>query len=112
MEDLKLAEFSYDVALTKHQGLEEESVAVKKKEDEHLNVLEDVRQQMDQLTNDKGDNRDTLTTLEATVHATKSRVEELEAVPVWSAEEMELFEEQERKLLDFQSSLGSSEWLM
>ncbi|KAL2896380.1 30S ribosomal protein S7 [Bienertia sinuspersici] len=53
-----------------------------------------------------------LTTLEATVHATKRRVEELEAVPVCSAEEMELFEEQERKLLEFQSSLDSSEWIV
>ncbi|KAL2929660.1 Enolase, partial [Bienertia sinuspersici] len=53
-----------------------------------------------------------LTTLEATVHATKRRVEELEAVPVCSAEEMELFQEQERKLLEFQSLLDSSEWVM
>ncbi|KAL2930495.1 Serine/threonine-protein phosphatase 7 long form-like protein [Bienertia sinuspersici] len=44
--------------------------------------------------------------------STKRRVEELEAVPVCSAEEMELFEEQERKLLEFQSSLDSSEWIV
>ncbi|KAL2938961.1 Zygote defective protein 12 [Bienertia sinuspersici] len=67
---------------------------------------------MDQVTNDLGDNENSLTTLEATVHATKRCVEELEAVFVCSTEEMELFEEQERKLLEFQSSLDSSEWIM
>ncbi|KAL2900619.1 Plectin [Bienertia sinuspersici] len=56
---------------------------------------------MDQVANYLGDNRDSLTTLKATMHATKRRVEELEAVPVCNAEEMELFEEQERKLLEF-----------
>ncbi|KAL2933242.1 putative ABC transporter ATP-binding protein y4gM [Bienertia sinuspersici] len=101
----------YDAVLTKHQGLEEESVALKKKEYELLKELEDVRQQMGQVTNDIGNYRGSLTTLEATVHATKRRVE-LEAVPMCSAEEMELFKEQERKLLEFQSSLDSFEWIM
>ncbi|KAL2904192.1 Myosin-6 [Bienertia sinuspersici] len=112
MEELKLAESSYDAALTKHQGLEEESVALKKKEDEPFKELEDVHQRMDQVTNDIGDNKNTWTTLETTVHATKRRMEELEAVPMCSVEEMELFEEQERKLLEFQSSLDNSEWIM
>ncbi|KAL2944025.1 Serine/threonine-protein phosphatase 7 long form-like protein, partial [Bienertia sinuspersici] len=52
----KLAESSYDAALTKHQGLEEESVTLKKKEDELLKELKDVRQGMNQMTNDIGDN--------------------------------------------------------
>ncbi|KAL2922257.1 hypothetical protein RDABS01_013748 [Bienertia sinuspersici] len=112
VEELKLAESSYDTALTKHKGLEEESVALKQKKDELLKELEDVRQRMDKVTSDLGDNRNSLTTLEATVHSTKRRVEELEAVLVCSAEEMELFEEQERKLLEFQSSLDSSEWIV
>ncbi|KAL2922485.1 Tropomyosin [Bienertia sinuspersici] len=112
VEELKLAESSYDTALTKHKGLEEESAALKRREDELLKELEDVRQRMDQVTSDLGDNKNSMTTLEATVHATKRRVEELEAVPVCSAEEMELFEEQERKLLEFQSSLDSSEWIV
>ncbi|KAL2940665.1 NEDD4-binding protein 1 [Bienertia sinuspersici] len=73
--------------------LEEESVALKKKEDELLK-------------------ENFLTTLKATVHATNRCVDELEAVPMCSIEEMELFEEQERKLLKFQSSLDSSEWIM
>ncbi|KAL2938385.1 hypothetical protein RDABS01_021834 [Bienertia sinuspersici] len=63
VEELKLAESSYDAALTKHQGLKEESIALKKKEDELLKELEDVRQRMDQVTNDIGDNRNSLTTL-------------------------------------------------
>ncbi|KAL2897523.1 Myosin-6 [Bienertia sinuspersici] len=112
VEELKLAKSSYDTTLTKHKGLEEESARPKKKEDELLKELEDVHQRMDEVTNDLGDNRNSLTTLEATVHATKRRVEELEAVPMCSAEEMELFEEQERKLLEFQSSLDSSEWIV
>ncbi|KAL2943450.1 Tropomyosin [Bienertia sinuspersici] len=112
VEELKLAESSYDTALAKHKGLEEESAALKRREDELLKELEDVRQRMDQVTSDLGDNKNSMTTLEATVHATKRRVEELEAVPVCSAEEMELFEEQERKLLEFQSSLDSSEWIV
>ncbi|KAL2894136.1 hypothetical protein RDABS01_010045 [Bienertia sinuspersici] len=112
VEELKLAESSYDTALTKHKGLEEESAALKRREDELLKELEDVRQRMDQVTSDLGDNKNSMTTLEATVHATKRRVEELEAVPVCSAKEMELFEEQERKLLEFQSSLDSSEWIV
>ncbi|KAL2924452.1 Dehydrogenase patE [Bienertia sinuspersici] len=82
VEELKLAESSYDAALTKHQELEEESVALKKKEDEILKELKDVRQRMNQVTNDLGDNGNPLTTLEATVHATKRRVEEFEAVPL------------------------------
>ncbi|KAL2905019.1 Zona pellucida sperm-binding protein 3 receptor [Bienertia sinuspersici] len=48
----------------------------------------------------------------SSVHATKRRVEELEAVPACCAEEMELFEEKERKLLEFQSSLDNSEWIV
>ncbi|KAL2895349.1 E3 ubiquitin-protein ligase TRIM71 [Bienertia sinuspersici] len=112
VETLKLVESSYDTTLTKHKGLEEESAALKRREDELLKELEDVRQRMDQVTNDLGDNRNSLTTLETTVNATKRRVEELEAVLVCSAEEMELFEEQERKLLEFQSSLDSSEWIV
>ncbi|KAL2944067.1 hypothetical protein RDABS01_032414, partial [Bienertia sinuspersici] len=112
VEELKLAESNYDTALTKHKGLEEESAALKRREDELLKELEDVRQRMDQVTSDLGDNRNSMTTLEATVHATKRRVEELEAVPVCSAEETELFEEQERKLLEFQSSLDSSDWIV
>ncbi|KAL2930466.1 hypothetical protein RDABS01_035876 [Bienertia sinuspersici] len=112
VEELKLAKSSYDTALTKHKELEEESVALKQKKDELLKELEDVRQRMDKVTSDLGDNRNSLTTLEATVHSTKRRVEELEAVPVCSAEEMELFEEQERKLLEFQSSLDSSGWIV
>ncbi|KAL2900577.1 E3 ubiquitin-protein ligase TRIM71 [Bienertia sinuspersici] len=91
--------------------LEEEGAALKKKEDELLKELEDVRQRIDQVANDLDDNRNSLTTLEATVHTTKRRVEELEAVPVCNAEEMELFEEQERKLLEFQSSLDI-EWMV
>ncbi|KAL2894557.1 Serine/threonine-protein phosphatase 7 long form-like protein [Bienertia sinuspersici] len=90
VEELKLAKSSYDTTLTKHKGLEEESVALQQKEDELLKELEDV----------------------PTVHSTKRRVEELEVVPVCSAEEMELFEEQKRKLLEFQSSLDSSEWIV
>ncbi|KAL2892959.1 Botulinum neurotoxin type D [Bienertia sinuspersici] len=97
--------------LTKHQELEEESVALKKKEDEILKELKDICQRMNQ-TNDLGDNGNPLTTLEATVHATKRRVEEFEAVPMCSAKEMDLFEEQERKLLEFHSSLDNSEWIM
>ncbi|KAL2896031.1 hypothetical protein RDABS01_037815 [Bienertia sinuspersici] len=112
VEELKLAESSYDTTLTKHKGIEEESAALKQKEDELLKELEVVRQRMHKVTSDLGDNRNSLTTLEATVHATKRRVEELEAVPVYNAEEMELFEEQERKLLEFQSSLNSSEWIV
>ncbi|KAL2943626.1 7-cyano-7-deazaguanine synthase [Bienertia sinuspersici] len=77
VEELQLAESNYDTALTKHKGLEEESAALKQKEDELLKELEDVRQQMDKVTSDLGDNRNSLTTLEATVHATKRRVEEL-----------------------------------
>ncbi|KAL2900285.1 E3 ubiquitin-protein ligase TRIM71 [Bienertia sinuspersici] len=92
--------------------LEEEGAALKKKEDELLKELEDVRQRIDQVANDLDDNRNSLTTLEATVHTTKRRVEELEAVPVCNAEEMELFEEQERKLLEFQSSLDICEWMV
>ncbi|KAL2938251.1 E3 ubiquitin-protein ligase TRIM71 [Bienertia sinuspersici] len=111
-EELRLAESSYDTTLTKHKGLEEEGAALKKKEDELLKELEDVRQRMDQVANDLGDNRNSLTTLEATMHATKKRVEELEAVPVCNAEEMELFDEQERKLLEFQPSLDSSDWIV
>ncbi|KAL2901553.1 E3 ubiquitin-protein ligase TRIM71 [Bienertia sinuspersici] len=102
----------YDKALIKHKELEEENAALKKKEDELLKELEDVRQRMDQVINYLGDNRNSLTTLETTVHATKRRMEELEVVPVCSAEEMELFEEQERKLLEFQSLLDSSEWIV
>ncbi|KAL2898156.1 Ribonuclease HII [Bienertia sinuspersici] len=112
VEELKLAESSYDIALTKHKGLEEESAALKKKEDELLKELKDVRQQRDQVTNDLGDNRNSLTTLEATMHATQRHMEKLEVVPVCSSEEMELFEEQERKLLEFQSSLDNSEWIV
>ncbi|KAL2897537.1 Myocilin [Bienertia sinuspersici] len=91
VEELKLAESSYDTTLTKHKGLEVESAALKKKEDELLKELEDVRHYR---------------------HAMKRRVEELEAVPVCSAEEKELFEEQDRKLLEFQSSLDNSEWIV
>ncbi|KAL2922228.1 Tropomyosin [Bienertia sinuspersici] len=111
-EELRLAEFSYDTTLTKHKGLEEEGATLKKKEDELLKELEDVRQRMDQVANDLSDNRNSLTTLEATMHATKRCVKELEAAPVCNAEEMELFEEQERKLLEFQSSLDSSDWIV
>ncbi|KAL2905365.1 Telomerase reverse transcriptase [Bienertia sinuspersici] len=78
-EELRLAESSYETTLTKHKGLEEEGAGLKKKEDGLLKELEDV----------------------PTVHAAKRRVEELEAVPVCNAEEMELFEEKERKLLEF-----------
>ncbi|KAL2937920.1 putative methylthioribose-1-phosphate isomerase [Bienertia sinuspersici] len=92
-EELKLAESSCDAILTKHKGLEEENAALKKKEDELLK-------------------ENSSTTLEATVHAMKRRLDELEAFPVCNTEEMELFEEQERKLLEFQSSLDSSEWIM
>ncbi|KAL2922648.1 Heat stress transcription factor A-1a [Bienertia sinuspersici] len=60
--------------LTKRKGLEEESAALKKKEDDLLKELEDLRQRMDQVTND------------------------LDVVPVCSTEEMEIFEEQEKKL--------------
>ncbi|KAL2934374.1 Zinc finger homeobox protein 4 [Bienertia sinuspersici] len=42
VEEIKLAESSYDIALTQNQGLEEESVALKKKEDELLKELKDV----------------------------------------------------------------------
>ncbi|KAL2897225.1 Protein Hook-like protein 3 [Bienertia sinuspersici] len=111
-KELRLAESSYETTLTKHKGLEEEGAALKKKEDELLKELEDVRQRIDQVANDLDDNRNSLTTLEATVHTTKRRVEELEAVPVCNAEEMELFEEQERKLLEFQSSLDICEWMV
>ncbi|KAL2942840.1 Tropomyosin [Bienertia sinuspersici] len=111
-KELRLAESSYETTLTKHKGLEEEGAALKKKEDELLKELEDVRQRIDQVANDLDDNRNSLTTLEATVHTTKRRVEELEAVPLCNAEEMELFEEQERKLLEFQSSLDICEWMV
>ncbi|KAL2926831.1 Kinesin-like protein KIFC1 [Bienertia sinuspersici] len=90
-EELRLADSNYDATLTKHKILEEEGAALKKKEDELLKELEDIQ---------------------TTLHTTKRRVEELEAVPVCNAEEMELFEEQERKLLEFQSSLDSSEWIV
>ncbi|KAL2930819.1 Structural maintenance of chromosomes protein 4 [Bienertia sinuspersici] len=93
VEELKLVESSYNTALTKHKGLEEESAALKKKEHELLKELEDVCQKIDQVTNDLGDNKSSLTTLEATVLAMKRYVEDLEVVPVCSAEEMELFEE-------------------
>ncbi|KAL2937794.1 Spike glycoprotein [Bienertia sinuspersici] len=112
VEELKLVESSFYAALTKHKGLEEESVALKKKEDELLKELEEVHQRMDQVTNDLGDDRNSLTTLKATMQAMKRRVEELEAVSMCSTKEMELFEEQEMKLLEFQSSLDSSEWIM
>ncbi|KAL2941883.1 Tuftelin [Bienertia sinuspersici] len=112
IEELRLAESSYGTTLTKHKGVEEEGAAVKKKEDELLKELEDVRQRMDQVANALGDNRNSLTTLEATVHAMKRRVKELEANLLGSAEEMELFEEQERKLLEFQSSFDSSELIV
>ncbi|KAL2943227.1 7-cyano-7-deazaguanine synthase [Bienertia sinuspersici] len=101
VEEIKLAKSSYDAALTKHKGLEDESAALEKKEDELLNELEDVCRRMDQVTNDLGDNRNSLTTLEATVQATKRHVEKLEAVLVCSTKEMELFEEQERKGIEF-----------
>ncbi|KAL2937020.1 Tropomyosin, partial [Bienertia sinuspersici] len=68
---------TYDATLTKHKVLEEESVALKKKEYELLKELEDVHQRMKRVTNDLGDNKSSLTTLEATVHATKRHVEEL-----------------------------------
>ncbi|KAL2937869.1 Ribonuclease HII [Bienertia sinuspersici] len=112
IEELKLAESSYDAALTKQKGLEEESATLMKKEDELMKELQDVHQRMDQVTNVLGDNENSLTTLEATMHATKRHVEELEVVPVCSTEEMDLLEEQERKLLEFQSLLDSSEWIM
>ncbi|KAL2943627.1 Occludin [Bienertia sinuspersici] len=44
VEELKLAESNYDMALTKHKGLEEECAALKQKKDELLKELEDVRQ--------------------------------------------------------------------
>ncbi|KAL2904847.1 putative methylthioribose-1-phosphate isomerase, partial [Bienertia sinuspersici] len=63
VEELKLAE----------SRLEEESAAVKQKEDKLLKELEDVRQRLDQVTNDLNNSRSFLTTLEATVHTTKKR---------------------------------------
>ncbi|KAL2896036.1 hypothetical protein RDABS01_037820 [Bienertia sinuspersici] len=45
VEELKLAESSYNTALTKHKGLEEESAALKRREDELLKELEDVRRE-------------------------------------------------------------------
>ncbi|KAL2943460.1 Tropomyosin-1 [Bienertia sinuspersici] len=92
--------------------VEEERLAIEKELRLAESKLEDVHQRIDQVANDLDDNRNSLTTLEATVHTTKRRVEELEAVPVCNAEEMELFEEQERKLLEFQSSLDICEWMV
>ncbi|KAL2902555.1 Protein MAIN-LIKE 2 [Bienertia sinuspersici] len=83
-EELRLAESSYDTTLTKHK-----STGGRGRQQELFDYSRSYRARHEEVC-----------------------VEELEAAPVCSAEEMELFEEQERKLLEFQSSLDSSEWIV